>query len=214
MDWASQTANLQGRRPLFEAIFLRVIAFLAISVCSMAAHSTSDDGITIRVEVQGSEVTADVEFSVPATLEETWEVLTDYGHATAFVSGLERSAILSRVGDTLVVSQKGRVDYGPFSTTFETVAEIQLFPFETIRSYMISGNMKKNQSTTLITPEDGGVRVVHHLESIPNVWIPPIIGRILIAHEVRNRFRQLIAEILSRKGRGRDAGYPAPLPRP
>lgn len=187
------TAAWRGRTRV-----LRSLALAGVFVCGALVYAAPDDGIKLKVEVQGSEVTTDVEFFVHATPQETWAVLTDYDHATEFISGLERSAILVRSGDMLIVSQKGRVDYGPFFATFETIAEIQLTPYETISSRMVSGNMKKNQSTTLISQEAGGTRVVHHLESIPDVWIPPIIGRILIAHEVRNRFRQLIAEILRR----------------
>lgn len=187
------TAKWSGRTRI-----LRSLALAWVLVCGALAYAAPDDGIKLKVEVQGSEVTTDVEFFVHATQQETWAVLTDYDHATEFIAGLERSAVLLRSGDMLIVSQKGRVDYGPFFATFETIAETQLTPYETISSRMVSGNMKKNQSTTLISQEAGGTRVVHHLESIPDVWIPPIIGRILIAHEVRNRFRQLIAEILRR----------------
>ena len=148
--------------------------------------------------MQGSEVITDVEFLVRVTPQEAWAVLTDFNHAKDFISGMERSEVLSVAGETLLVSQKGSMDFGPFSAMFETITEVQLSPYESIRSRMISGNMKKNQSTTLITQEAGATRIVHHLESIPDVWIPPFIGRILIEHEVRNRYRQLIAEILRR----------------
>lgn len=163
-----------------------------------AAHADSESGLRIHVEVRGSEVTTDVEFFVGATLQETWAVLVDYDNAKSFISGLERSAVLARSADMLMVSQKGVVEYGPFSTTFETVAELRLVPHETISSRLVAGNMKKNQSITRLSAEAGGTRVVHHLESIPEIWIPPIIGRILIEHEVRSRFRQLIAEIRRR----------------
>jgi len=40
---------------------------------------------------------------------------------------------------------------------------------------------------------------VYHLESIPDVWLPPLIGRAIVEHETRARFRQLVEEILRRK---------------
>lgn len=174
---------------------LVLVGFVA---CGDQAHATSEDDIKLNVEVQGSEVITDVEFFVRATPQETWAVLIDYDHATEFISGLQRSTILARSADMMMVSQKGIVNYGPFSATFDTVTESRLIPYETISSRMVSGNMKKNVSTTQIFQEAGGTRVVLHMESIPDVWIPPIIGRILIAHEVRSRFHQLIAEILRR----------------
>jgi len=79
------------------------------------------------------------------------------------------------------------------------VTEIRLTPFENMRSHLISGNMKKNDATTRLAPEAGGTRIVYHLESIPDAWIPPIIGRPLVEFETRARFRQLLDEMLRRK---------------
>ena len=182
----------------FASKVLRCAALVGIFVCGARAYAATDDHILLDVEVQGPEVTLDVDFIVQAMPQEIWAVLTDYDHAAEFISGLERSVILSGTQDTLLVSQKGSMGFGPFSVTFETITEVQLTPYKTIRTRMVSGNMKKNQSTTLISQEATGTRVVHHLESIPDVWIPPIIGRIFIAHEAHIRFRQLVAEILRR----------------
>jgi len=169
----------------------------------MLAYGAPDDGVAldidIDVEVRGPEVTLDVDLLVRATPQETWAVLTDYDHATAFISELERSVILSRTGETLLVWQKGSMGFGPFSATFETITEVQLTPYESISTRMVSGTMKKNESTTLISQEATGTRVVHHLKSIPNVWIPPLIGEFLIAYVARTRFAEVVAEILGRK---------------
>ena len=189
----------------FASVSMFGIALAGVLSFAAPVLAVDDDDLQLKVEVHGPEVTTDVEFFVRATPQETWAVLTDYDHATEFISGLERSVIVSRSDDTLLVSQKGRVSYGPFFATFETVAQTKLTPQKAIHSQMVSGNMKKNESTTLILQEAGGTRVVHHLESIPDAWIPPVIGRVLIAHEVRSRFRQLIAEILRRHAGGTGA---------
>jgi hypothetical protein len=74
-----------------------------------------------------------------------------------------------------------------------------LMPFEKMQARLISGNMKKNDATTRLIPDASGTRIVHHMESIPNVWMPPIIGRSLVEFETRARFRQIIEEMLRRK---------------
>jgi hypothetical protein len=74
-----------------------------------------------------------------------------------------------------------------------------LTPFEKMQSRMISGNMKKSEATTRLIADASGTRVVFHLESIPDVWMPPIIGRALVEFEARARFRQLVEEMLRRK---------------
>jgi hypothetical protein len=126
-------------------------------------------------------------------------VMTDYDHATDFISKLEKSVVLSRTNETLLVSQKGTMGFGPFSVPIETVTEVLLTPYEKIQGRMLSGNLKKNQSTTRLITDSSGTRVVYHLESIPEVWIPPLIGRAIVEFETRARFRQLVEEILRRK---------------
>lgn len=125
--------------------------------------------------------------------------MTDYGHATQFISNLERSTVLSRTNEIVLVSQKGTMGWGPFSVTLESVTEIRLTPFEKMQSRMISGNMKKYNGVTRLIPEGTGTRILYHVVSVPAVWIPPLIGRVLVEHETRERFQQLLDEILRRK---------------
>lgn len=163
------------------------------------ANADGDPAIDVGVRIEGEVAIVDVTFHVSATPQEAWAVMTDYGHATEFISKLEKSVILSRTEEQMLVSQKGTMGFGPFSVPIETVTEVRLTPYEKMQGRMVSGNMKKNESTTRLNAEDGGTRVVYHLESIPEVWIPPLIGRALIEFETRARFRQLIDEILRRK---------------
>jgi hypothetical protein len=163
------------------------------------ANADSDKAIDVAVRIQGNEAIVDVNAHVRVTPQEAWAVMTDYDHATAFISKLERSVILSRTEGLVLVSQKATLGYGPVSLTLETVSEIRLTPFEIMQAHLVSGNMKKNNATTRLIPDATGTRIEHHLESIPDVWIPPIIGRALVEFETRARFRQLIDEMLRRK---------------
>ncbi len=153
----------------------------------------------VGVRMQGDEVIVDVNCHVRATPQEVWAVMTDFDHATDFISKLEKSVILARTEDTLVVSQKGRMGFGPFSVAIETVTEIRLTPYEKMQARLISGNMKKNESLTMLIADASGTRIVYHLESIPDVWVPPIIGRVMVEFETRARFGQFLDEILRRK---------------
>ena len=180
----------------------RCLLLIAVSIfCLFAFHANadSDKAIDVAVRIQGDEAIVDVNFHVGVTPREAWAVMTDYDHATAFISKLEKSVVLSRTDELLLVSQKGTMGYGPFSLTLETLTEIRLTPFEKMQSRLISGNMKKSESTTRLIPDATGTRVVFHLESIPDVWMPPIIARALVEFEARARFRQLVEEMRRRK---------------
>lgn len=179
----------------------RLLPIAATLLCLVAvdAHADQDNAIEVDVRIQGGEVIVDVNFHVRVTPQEAWTVMTDYDHATEFISKLEKSVILSSTGELLVVSQKGTMGWGPFSVPIETVTEIRLTPYEKMQARMVSGNMKKNESTTRLIADASGTRVVYHLESIPDVWLPPIIGRAVVEFETRARFGQLVDEILRRK---------------
>ncbi len=179
--------------------YLLLIAATILCFFAITADADPDQPIDVGVRIEGDEVIVDVNFHVRATPQEAWAVMTDYDHATAFISKLEKSVILSRTDEMLLVAQKGDVGYGPFSMTIETVSEIRLTPFEKMQSRMISGNVKKSESTTTLVADASGTRIVSHLESIPDVWMPPLIGRVMIEFEARARFRQLRDEILRRK---------------
>jgi G:T/U-mismatch repair DNA glycosylase len=180
----------------------RCLLLIAVSLfCWHAIHTNaeSDQAIHVAVRIQGEEAIVDVNFHVRLTPQEAWAVMTDYDHATQFISKLAKSVILSRTDDLLLVLQKGTIGYGPFSLALETVSEIRLTPFDKMQARLISGNMNKHDATTWLTPDASGTRVVYHMESIPNVWMPPIIGRALVEFETHARFRQLVEEMLRRK---------------
>jgi hypothetical protein len=176
-----------------------LICVATVLLTQNPAHADQNTKIDVGVEVHGDTVIIDVSCFVPATPQEAWVVMTDYDNATRFISKLEKSLILARTDKMLLVSQKGTMGLGPFSATFESVTEIRLTPFERMRAHMVSGNMKKYEARTELIPEASGTRIVYHAESIPDVWIPPIIGRLLVEHETRARFQQLLDEILRRK---------------
>ena len=182
------------------ARLLPPVALALICLCAAQAQAEdADRTLNVEVSTRGEEVLVDVNFHVNATPQEVWTVVTDYEHASTFISKLQRSIVLSRTPDMLLVFQRGIMGYGPFSVTIETLAEIHLMPFEELRSHLVSGNLKKYDATTRLIADATGTRVVYHLEVIPDIWLPPLIGRAIVGFEARTRFRQVIAEILRRK---------------
>jgi hypothetical protein len=188
--------------PMNDARVPRRFLLIAVTLfCWLAvqAHADSESAIDVAVRVQDNEATVDVNAYVRVMPQDAWAVMTDFDHATAFISKLEKSVILSRADAVLLVAQKGTLGYGPFSLNLATVSEIRLTPFTKMQARLISGNMKKNDATTWLIADAAGTRIVYHMESIPDAWIPPIIGRALIEFETRARFRQLVEEMLRRK---------------
>jgi carbon monoxide dehydrogenase subunit G len=176
-----------------------LIALLAWHAPSPLADPVYKQDIDVKVDFVGDEVHVDVSLLIPATPAEVWAVITDYEHATEFIADLQSSHIVSRSGDTLQVMQKGTVSFGPFTFPVETLREVQFTPLIEMRSRLISGNMKKLTTTTRVAAEGTGTRIFNHAESVPDFWVPPLIGKLFFRREARDMFQQLRNEIVRRK---------------
>lgn len=163
------------------------------------ADPRQDKDIKVKVQVAGENVIVDVILSVPATRQEVWVVLTDFEHMADFVSNLKESKVVSISGDTLKIFQRGSATYGPISFPFESTREIRLIPFDKIWSHMISGNMRKMEGTTQLIDEGGQTQIIYHTDTIQEYWIPPIVGKTFIEHEIREQFYEMRNEIVRRK---------------
>jgi len=175
-----------------------VVALLAIAWAAFSAPP-SDEDIIVHVQKHGESIVVDVDFLVEATLPETWSVMTDYDHMAQFISDLQYSSIISRVGNTLTVAQRGKASRGLFTISFENVREIVLTPQHEVRSRMISGDLESSDFTTRVIDHGVATEIINHGELVPKIWVPPIIGPAVIEAETRKRFQELRAEILRRK---------------
>jgi hypothetical protein len=155
--------------------------------------------VEVELRMEGDEVVIDARCYVEAALAEVWDVITDYDHAARFISSLDESAIVTRGDNTMVISQKGTLGLGPFSVTIESVNALRLVPMQLIEAHLISGTMKSYDATARLIPDPPGVWVTYHARSVPGMWIPPVIGPLLLRHEARQRFDQLLDEVLRRK---------------
>jgi carbon monoxide dehydrogenase subunit G len=163
------------------------------------AEPAVDEDIEVKVKIAGESVTVDLSLVVPATRQEVWSVLTDFGHMADFISNLKESRVISTSGNTLKIFQRGVATYGPINFPFESTREIRLTPFDKIKSHMISGNMRKMEGMTRLVDEGGQTRIIYHTDTIQEVWVPPLAGNLFIEHEIREQFKEMRNEIMKRK---------------
>lgn len=177
------------------SLFLSALLFDGIVFAALE----QEGDIRVEVQVSGENVIVDASLLIPASRQETWAVLTDFEHMAGFISNVKESKVLNVSGDILKISQRGSANYGPVKFPFESVREIHLMPFDRIQSRMISGNVRKMESVTQLFEENGKTRVIYHADSVPGVWIPPIVGKAFIAHEAREQFQEMRNETVRRK---------------
>jgi|LNFM01.1.fsa_nt_gb uncharacterized membrane protein len=177
-----------------------VLAALTLPAAQAALH---DDGIEIAIVIDDDEIHVDVSALIDAKPRDVWAVFTDFDRMASFVSNLKSSHVISRHSPTqLTVEQHGRAGLGLISFSLDSVREIQMKPFEWIRSKLLSGGMKKFEGITRMSEEGGKTRIQYHSDAISATWIPPLIGRKLIEDEAREQFSQMLQEILRRKQPG------------
>jgi uncharacterized membrane protein len=183
-----------------------LVMFVLTSTVAVPAQEMQNDAATVSVRKDGDAVVIDLSVTVAATPQETWAVLTDFDHMTQFLSNLQASKILEKNGNKWTVAQKGLSSHGPFSFAFENVRAVELEPFETIRSHLISGTMKKLDGVTRLIPSGRVTRIVYHSESISNVWMPPVVGTSIVEDQVRKQFQEMQTEIIKRKAAANPLG--------
>ena len=147
----------------------------------------------------GENIIIDLNFAVPASQQEVWDVLTDFDGMADFVSNLKESKIVSVSEDKFTIFQRGAAIYGPVSFPFESIREVRLIPHRKIATHLISGNMRKLEGITHLTDEGGQTRVIHRTDAIPKDWIPEAVGKIFVKHEMREQFNEMRNEIIKRK---------------
>jgi hypothetical protein len=178
---------------------LRAIAVLTLAMLPVAGlQAATDQDIEVRVKKNGPEVAVDVDCPVNASVAVTWEVLTDYDHMSEFLSDLQHSSVQARDGHTLQVFQKGKAERGLLSITFENLREVELVPYQEIRSRLISGDLKASAFTTRVVDDGTLIHIINSGRYTPKIWVPPVIGPTLIEAETRKHFGELRNEILRR----------------
>ena len=181
-----------------------VLVILCFSVDSSAADEQSArqmnfNNINVNVSFKNKEVILDATFTVNANIDQVWDVLIDFDHAAQFISNLQESKILEAKDNVFKVEQKGLAKYGLLSFKFESIREIHLNPKFEIQTHLLSGTMRKFDGTMKLKSEGEVTEIVYHSESIPGVWIPPLLGKHFIEHETQEQFSEIMQEIMRRK---------------
>lgn len=175
-------------------------------VLVLAAPVLALEDIWSQVRIDGEWVFVDLRFSVAATRDKVWEVLTDFEHMAGFISNLKVSSVIAREGDTIQVYQSGKAQRGLLVFPFEGAREIHLTPRRRIESHLLRGSMKQQEGITELAGEGPETRVEFHGQSLPGVWIPPVVGKTFIERELREQWQEMRAEILRRQGAAEPKG--------
>lgn len=175
------------------------LALVTAALTAIPAGAAADDSdIAVQVTKDGPTIHVAVDAPVRASRAIAWDVLTDYDHMTKFISNLQESVVRMSMGNRRQVFQKGKASRGPLSISFENLREIELVPQSEIRSKLISGDTMPAEFTTRLEERAGVLHVVHTGKYTPSMWVPPVVGTMLIEAETRKQYAEIRDEMLRR----------------
>lgn len=184
----------------------RLILLLIASSPSLALAITPDQGLNVHTERDGDTLYVTVDMRVAVKPRRAWEVMTDFDRMAGFVPNLSSSKIVARNGNRIKVEQKGTYALGPWSFPFESMREVELFPYTKVSSHATSGSMKNMDSVTHFVADGQNTRVNYNATLVPSISIPPLIGPSLVNNEVREQFQGMRDEMVRREQLAKQAG--------
>jgi carbon monoxide dehydrogenase subunit G len=176
-----------------------VFCLFAVTWVGLAAAAQTDQEIAVQVRKDRSDYEISFEFTVPATIEQTWNVLSDFEHMAQILSNMDSSRIVSRDGDRITVAQTSHGKVGPIHVSVDGLREIVLNPPTEIRSHLVKGDLKASDFTTELRSEGALTRVVGHGRIVVAPWVGLALGADNVAAQTRRQYQELRDEILRRK---------------
>lgn len=176
---------------LWLAVTVLVLLFARSGV------ATAADGLVVAAEARGSAVSVDIRTTVTASHAVIWSTLTDYGHLSEFIPGMQSSKITERRGPTAIVEQRGEAGFLLFSYGIDVVVASTEYHPETIEIRVLKGNLKRLDGRYQVEhgekEDTWTVRWVGLIE--PSLSIPQFLSVRLIRGSLVDQFRGMIDEI-------------------
>jgi ribosome-associated toxin RatA of RatAB toxin-antitoxin module len=165
------------------------LLLLIVAVSAPAAD------IVVRASRSGDVLQVEASAELEGSLENAWQVLTDYGRLAEFVPDLQVSRVISRDHNTAVVEQKGEARLLFFSYPIDVRLAITEKPREQVVSRAVAGNFREMHSTYALEARQGRVFLRYSGRLEPDFYVPPLIGTYLLRTNVESMFRALVEEI-------------------
>ena len=168
---------------------LFLLALLAVLPPALAAD------VAVHITRSGDALQVDASAEFDGTIARTWQVLTDYKRLAEYVPDVRESRIISREGNQVQVEQKGKARFLFVSFPIDVRLAITEYPYERIDSHSVAGNFRELRSTYRLETGQGRVLLRYSGPMVPHFYTPPLIGTLVLKHNIEATFRALVDEI-------------------
>jgi carbon monoxide dehydrogenase subunit G len=127
-----------------------------------------------------------------------WDVLTDFDRLQGWVPNVSESKVIKREDSSVIVEQRGVAKYGAASFPYTTERKIDMKPPNAIKTAQLKGNMRRVESSIMLTPEGKGTRIDYHLEIVPSAFAGAVMNKKFVEHEVTEQFGAIVGEMVRR----------------
>jgi len=177
------------------ALVLRLLLLSALLSIELAQAAE----VVVHASRQGGVLLVEASAEIEADLLQTWGVLTDYDHLSGFIPGMYVSRVLARDGNRLLLEQKGEARLLFLTYPIEVRLAVAEFPHERIVARAVAGNFREMVGTYSLGARDNRVALRYEGRLVPDFFVPPLIGTLVLRRNVERQFSALVDEIARRQ---------------
>jgi len=167
--------------------------FLLALLVAFAPARAAD--VTVRVDRNGEALLVEASAEFEGTIPRAWQVLTDYGRFAEFVPDVSVSRVVSREGNQVLVEQKGEARFLFVSLPIDVRLVVTEHPYERIVSRAVAGNFREMLGAYRLEAGQGRVLLRYSGRLVPDFFVPPLIGALVLRRNVETTFRALVDEM-------------------
>lgn len=135
-----------------------------------------------------------------ASIDLCFAVLTDFDRLAEFIPGMVSSRIVSPPGEPLRLRQAGRTRLAFSEHAFDVTLAVELDAPREITFRRVAGSLQRMQGRWLIAGDAAHCTIDYQADIEPGLWVPPLIGPLLMRSQVASQVEGLKSEI-ERRGR-------------
>jgi ribosome-associated toxin RatA of RatAB toxin-antitoxin module len=168
-------------------------AFLFALFLTLAPARAAE--ITVDVKRSGDVFNIEARAEFEGAAARAWQVLTDYGRYAEYIPELSESRVIARRGHQVEVEQKGEARVLFLSIPLEVKLAVTEHPFERVVSRALSGSFREMRNAYTIEAVQGRVLLRYTGKLVPDFYVPPLIGTLMLKRNVEAMFVALVEEM-------------------
>jgi len=151
--------------------------------------------IALQVERDGPQlqVRATVDAQAPAEL--CYSVIADFDRLAEFIPDLQSSRIVSGPGQPLRLRQVGETRLGLSRYAVDVTLALTVDPPRRIDFRRVDGNLVLMEGSWQVGGDARRCTVDYRADLQPSFWVPPLLGPMIVRHQVERQLAGLLAEI-------------------